>query len=223
MASPRHPTICAYCGAPPTTRDHIPPECFFALPLPPRLITVPACKECNEDFRLDDEYFRLAILIGDYEKDFPKMFRHSINAIRKLADPKKAGFRTMLSASFRTTSHASGTAALDVDAERVLRVVERIACGLYFHHLFRRLPERHERNAGLVAGRVAIEMEAVLAHLSTLPFHEIGDGAFRYRYALLEDDESSAWELEFLKLRRFVFLNCPPEPGAETRREECIS
>lgn len=222
MTAPRHPDSCAYCGASaPTTRDHIPPKALFPKPRP-RLITVPACHSCNQSFSKDDEYFRIAILTGDYERDYPKILEHSLEVIRRFSDPKKEGFKRMLTASIRVLPKSpSGTvAALEVDPERVLSVVERIAAGLYFHHFFRRVPEHHERSAGLLAGWVEEGMKDYLERLSLFPFHELADGAFRYRYELASDGESSVWELEFLKIRRFVFLNCPavtPSPAEAIR------
>lgn len=41
--------VCIYCGQNPgTTRDHIPPRCFFETPCPNiNLITVPCCETCR--------------------------------------------------------------------------------------------------------------------------------------------------------------------------------
>lgn len=51
--------LCIYCQRrPATTRDHVPPKLLFPPPRPSSLITVPACKRCNEKASLDDEHFR---------------------------------------------------------------------------------------------------------------------------------------------------------------------
>ncbi len=39
---------CAYCGGPGGTRDHVFPVALFTRPLPPDLITVPACRACQD-------------------------------------------------------------------------------------------------------------------------------------------------------------------------------
>lgn len=49
---------CFNCGAPSETRDHVPPKGVFPAPRPKQLITVPACRKCNNSTKLDDEYFR---------------------------------------------------------------------------------------------------------------------------------------------------------------------
>jgi hypothetical protein len=55
---------CAYCPAPATTEDHIPPQGIFAKGTPNKP-WVPACRSCNGDASLDDEYMqRLSMLWG---------------------------------------------------------------------------------------------------------------------------------------------------------------
>ena len=86
---------CTYCGAVgPIGRDHVLPEILFPPPLPERLVTMPACDRCNNSFKLDDEYFRLAITLGMDGERLPRGLQHSVDAIKKLGDPEKAGLRT---------------------------------------------------------------------------------------------------------------------------------
>ncbi len=55
--------VCTYCGrAREITDDHVPPQNMFPSPRPPDLITVPACRRCNQGFSMEDEYFRIAVL-----------------------------------------------------------------------------------------------------------------------------------------------------------------
>src|SRR5262245_14982592 len=59
--------FCIYCRtAKADTRDHVPPDLLFPSPKPKRLITVPACRACNQGFQQDDELlgFALSSLIG---------------------------------------------------------------------------------------------------------------------------------------------------------------
>jgi hypothetical protein len=49
---------CTYCGKTATSKDHVPPKCFFSEPYPPNLITVPSCESCNK--RFDEEIDVLA-------------------------------------------------------------------------------------------------------------------------------------------------------------------
>ena len=42
--------LCTYCDELATTKDHVPPKCFFTEKKPPNLITVPSCNACNKFF-----------------------------------------------------------------------------------------------------------------------------------------------------------------------------
>ncbi len=42
--------LCTYCDDQATTKDHVPPKCFFTETKPPNLITVPCCHDCNKLF-----------------------------------------------------------------------------------------------------------------------------------------------------------------------------
>lgn len=47
---------CYLCGATDDlTNDHVPPKSFFPTPRPKNLITVRCCRNCNQQFGLDDE------------------------------------------------------------------------------------------------------------------------------------------------------------------------
>jgi len=50
------PSGCIYCGSTADTREHVPSKVFLLEPYPDNLPTVPACKECNNNFSKDEEY-----------------------------------------------------------------------------------------------------------------------------------------------------------------------
>jgi len=55
---------CAYCGEEKKlTRDHVPPRVFFSKPCPDRMLVVPACFGCNQGYKADDEYTRIALAL----------------------------------------------------------------------------------------------------------------------------------------------------------------
>src|SRR5438105_15027083 len=78
---------CAYCPQPATTRDHLPPECMFTPPLRIDLVTVPACKTCNNGASADDEAFRneFSILSGSFGEsaNAAERLRISLRSIRR--------------------------------------------------------------------------------------------------------------------------------------------
>ncbi|AXH64146.2 MULTISPECIES: hypothetical protein [Providencia] len=51
---------CYYCGNPATTREHVPPKCFF--PKGSNLITVPSCEIHNNDKSHIDEIMRVFLM-----------------------------------------------------------------------------------------------------------------------------------------------------------------
>jgi hypothetical protein len=56
--------ICVFCLGPAESADHVPPKSWFAPPLPPNLITVPACEECNTGWEADAEWLRAILVAG---------------------------------------------------------------------------------------------------------------------------------------------------------------
>jgi len=76
--------ICAYCGAIPSTRDHVPSKILLDSPFPENLPVVESCDSCNQSFSKDEEYFAClieCILVGSTD---PKMItRSKIQSILK--------------------------------------------------------------------------------------------------------------------------------------------
>src|SRR5215469_1001870 len=59
--------LCVYCGLIADSKDHAPPKCLMLPPLPSNLITLPACKECNNGFSFDENVVRAFLsLIGNH-------------------------------------------------------------------------------------------------------------------------------------------------------------
>jgi hypothetical protein len=221
---------CVYCGEPgPLTNDHVPPKNLFAKPRPSNLVTVPSCRKCNKSFELDDEYFRLAITTGIDPISFPNEFDLSVNAIRKLRDPRKIGFRKSMLASFSKKPqytpaglYLGQAGVLEIDVARVQNVVSRIIRGLFFVHSGRRLPSTSRvwvlsdwfgGDYGSDAEFVA-SLQEILAALDTEQVREIGERVFRYRYRLGDDGlDQSIWEFSFYAHRHFVGATEGPSEG----------
>lgn len=53
--------VCCYCGGYADTVDHVPSKVFLDEPYPDNLPVVPCCRNCNEEFSLDEEY--VAVLL----------------------------------------------------------------------------------------------------------------------------------------------------------------
>jgi hypothetical protein len=97
--------VCVYCGNQGVvTNDHVPPKCLFPPEKRVNLITVAACEPCNAEFKLDDEYFRLALSI---RPDLPNettaeyLFEKTKSSLRKR---EATGLRASVVASVKQLS-----------------------------------------------------------------------------------------------------------------------
>lgn len=69
-AASASPISCIYCGSVELIiRDHVPPKCMFPRPKPLDTVTVPACRQCNTSYQMDDEHFTVAMAAVAYPDD----------------------------------------------------------------------------------------------------------------------------------------------------------
>lgn len=132
---------CFACDQPATGMDHVPPRCFFPkqkdLPAETtdvrrNLITVPACHEHNGRYSKDDEIASYVILLTHKanrvgEKQF---LTKGLRAI--------TGRKGLIAGVFKKIEvfqlpDGTEIPTVQFDGERVTRVMERIARGLFFH------------------------------------------------------------------------------------------
>lgn len=142
--------ICSICGnESELTKEHIPPKGIFLKPRPKNTITVFSCEKCNQDTKLDDEYFRFWVTAGTQpnsqlaevwkDKVVGSSFRRSPALLRKIQDDHERLIEHHKKNPLRTYN---GEIVPDellsrcymVNAERIKRVASKIVRGLYFHH-----------------------------------------------------------------------------------------
>lgn len=193
-----NPKLCAICGwAQATTNDHIPPRGVFPRPLPPSMITVPACVQCNNGSSVQDERFRvyLAMATSYYNTEATRLWKEQ--ALRTLDSNQKLRREVMESIQLLqdTPKTRPGVPFLwPISAYKP--TIERIVRGLYWHHF------------GVALGRrVACEIDM----LDALPASFIddssdwetlgvGDGIFAYRFVrATENPLYSVWVLQFFE------------------------
>jgi hypothetical protein len=138
---------CYCCEKKATTKDHIPPKCFFpkkkhlandSSDYRSHLITVPACSEHNNSRSKDDEYTAAMIVMNSKSDLAFTMFKEKwVQTLhRREAGLGKRIFSTARSA--RGISRKNGvlipyeTLAISYEIGRIDRVVESIARGLYY-------------------------------------------------------------------------------------------
>jgi len=202
------PSSCIYCGTTgKLTRDHVPPRNLFPAPRPSDLITVPACVRCNKSFELDDEYFRIAVVVpADPERDpiaaglwAETVVRGTLNRSPAL---KSTIIRSLTRLDMTTPAgiYLGTTPTVRLDRKRLDRIARRIVTALHWHH-YGHVPHPEveftvtmgpdPKRPG-VAERVAMDL------LGGRPWAIVGGGAFRYAHGRVpENPDWGAWLLAF--------------------------
>jgi hypothetical protein len=132
--------ICYNCGSDQAdTAEHVIAKALIPEPRPDNLITVSACRACNEGFSKDEEYLRdrLSAVVGTFECGAPKTWDVAWRSMqRSEAQGKKLGFFKdvfKLPISVEIENGLSDT-AIQINKGRANRVVEKMIRGFYFYH-----------------------------------------------------------------------------------------
>lgn len=124
--------LCYACERPATTREHVPPACFFPPAYRSNLITVPSCPVHNNENSKDVEYVRNVLvsassLGSNSEPVFARMMR-SIDRRPALAGGTFQDLRPI-------QLQGEETGAFSVDLRRFNRIMSAIAQALHFRDL----------------------------------------------------------------------------------------
>lgn len=198
--------ICVYCARPSVvTYEHVPPQNLFGKPLPPDLITVPCCWNCNNGGSKDDEYLRDTLAVNHKTRMHPNSRVAFRALLRSLRNPKKRGYRAWFlgrtrEVDIRTPSglYVGKTGILNVDMRRVNQSVERIVRGLYWHEtrtvlpISQRVTVLSDESLREQSAEAQQTIAGVVKRLSEQPSVSIGAGTFRYTFVVANDAESMA-------------------------------
>ena len=130
--------LCYRCGLPANskTREHVVPRCLYPDKPAVNLLTVPACRYCNNALARDEEYFRLFLTAHwipsqvartVWDQRVRPSFERGWDGLRKLAVANMRDFYLPSRTGFVRTGLLKG------DAERMDRVAEKVVRGLYYH------------------------------------------------------------------------------------------
>lgn len=140
--------LCVSCGAPASSRDHVPPKELLSKPYPKNLITVPSCGDCNNGASRDDEYLRNTLLLRIETADHPEALKLRPRFYRGFFDAQHPGARREVLRKLKPVRLVSPaglslgrTASFEVEVPRIHRVIRRIVYGLYFRTRGERLPD----------------------------------------------------------------------------------
>lgn len=121
----RFAAFCAYCGGPPTTRDHVPPRIFLDQPYPRNPPVIGACIDCNRGASLDEEYVACLLEVAACG---------SVDAakLRRLSIARTLEKRPALAARLALSLRPGGEFLVSQeDGVRLSAVFEKIARGLW--------------------------------------------------------------------------------------------
>jgi len=224
--------LCIYCQRNPVDgKDHVPPKNLFPKPRPSTLVSVPACKECNEGASLDDEYFKLIVPSRHDVGENKSALETNESALRGLFRKKSTGLKNKFLKSVEEVElhtpsglYMGNTLQIKPNFYRIENVVRRTVRGLYY--------DSHEKCALPVecpiwiaadigfqksSGKDIILQKKFFAKLLAKPPQVIHEDIFSYWTQDVKDQEfMSAWFLLFYTKIWFVaFTNVsnPPVNG----------
>jgi hypothetical protein len=224
----RRKGTCAYCDAPSTTLDHIPPKGLFGKPFPLDLVTVPSCRSCNVDAAKDDEYFRTVMAFRHDTFDRPDAGNAAERAMRSLVRPGGEGFRKGLLSKVSEIPvfddegvRLGSIGQLDVDLRRIRKVMERIVRGLYYYYQRQRLPPECRVTVNTAesfeapdAGAVE-KLREVVRWAMSAEKHVLSRGVLEYRVRETRQDPACAvWLLAIYQTVPFVVITARKQPSA---------
>jgi hypothetical protein len=194
---------CYICGQDATTIDHVPPKGFFSA-LPGNVIELDACQQCNQSASLDEEYLRTAIAAQGYM--YSAVAREVWEgAVKRSFVRRPEGLRARLAKDIVTVEVLTPEGAvtgrlpgINVDGSRALRVLKKIARGIYFEEQAKRLGE--DELLLFRDGDVKMDFR-----LKTQNWPEVDMGeAFRYR-SVHSPEGSMIW-FEFYRFQWWLAL-----------------
>jgi len=224
---------CTYCGKiRRLSEDHVPPKGLWGEPYPLDLIVVPSCKECNDGFSKDDEYFRTIISIAEDVGDHPVVQQVLPIVNRSLTRKDFPGLpKTIL----RNTEivYRQGTSGLyepaalyTMDRPRIERVISRVIQGLFFHRFGRRLAPTYfawSEMLGMVPTKVPPVFTPLLKAFNNERLEYIGNDGFVYGVLIdSEDPDMTFWILVFYGRCYFIGFTTPKEMKPGDGLEELI-
>jgi hypothetical protein len=122
-------TRCFYCGKLANSKDHLPSKVLLEKPYPPNLLSIPSCIICNRSFSLDEEYL-LNVLVEISDNPNLRRKKDAGGTVYR-ARERSPGLAKRIMDSF--ISGENGKIYFRPQAERMKRVIEKIALGLFFY------------------------------------------------------------------------------------------
>jgi hypothetical protein len=200
MSARNKPRPCAYCGkTKKVTGDHIPPKLLIERPLPPNLLTVPACEDCNRGFMADDEYTRMILGMDVRAASHRAIISNMQATVRAMERPEAKGFMSYL-ASKTTQSrilawNGNPLGLVEVDRERINQTGLHIVRGLYYKVHGKRVPEDAALRIGASAKLTpeSEDLKDIARAFAMFPEHSTGAVGRTFSYATAFGHDRGVW------------------------------
>jgi len=191
----KNKTLCVFCGnKEATTKDHIPPKAIFPTPRPHNLVTVPACKECNNSCSSIEEEFasRLSLLVGIEEKITIALHERNKRILLHNKKLRRQIFNSIEKVYIKENGIIVGKEfKIPWKAESHDKLIEKMIRGLYFYHYGQIIDDK----IGIKVQWLNKLPKDFLNLIAFTPIVYIGNkNQFIYRYAnAIESPTESIW------------------------------
>lgn len=125
---------CSFCDNVSNTKDHIPSKSLLEKPYPDNLITIPCCKTCNNSFSLDEEYF--INVLTEISNNPNLVARKSEGG--NVYKARKRSPKLMAKIEESYFQDESGKIYFKAENDRIKKVIEKNALGLFYHRYKKR-------------------------------------------------------------------------------------
>ncbi len=201
--------VCVYCATlGEVTDDHVPPRSFYGSVPPKNLITVPACKSCNQGFGQIDDYVRLVLVTTENKETRSR--KELIPTVRRFADRLKS--RRVLESFYESleTGYLLNDKGVfvqrqrfEVDGARMDAFAVRVVKALFYREKGYRLPDGYIVNPMHYRQLPQIESmigggdfwRFILAELYQSPNRQNWGDVFAYSWVQSPNDINAIWWL----------------------------
>lgn len=119
--------ICEYCRGIADTKDHVPSKSLLERPFPKNLLTINCCKNCNNSFSLDEEYFLNVLTTLSLSPTLVARTEPG-GSIYKSRERSDKLYNRIISSLLKE----NGKTYFKPESNRLNRVIEKYAFGLYY-------------------------------------------------------------------------------------------
>lgn len=179
---------CYWCGAPATTKEHVPPKClfpeekdskdFFNKSYKNNLITVPSCEQHNNKKSGDDEFLLTVLSLTFCGNSIGYFHSHTklARAIKRNPHLIKSYLNIIREENIQIDGINFPVAYAKIDNQRIFKCFESIARGIYYHEF----GERFKGKCGILPLFLKYEHQSIYTVLSKI----------------LNDKQSTEWKIK---------------------------